>query len=160
VLAAHLSPAVRAAGRENAAERPGAVRQVRESSLRLGISAPIPFQGLNGREVERLSASRFSLEGQEDRLAAGSVPALVLAQDQHHDPVPVVLVPPELPAERTRDEIRYTEGTAVDMHVSGRPALLVLPEAGPERRQVLVGLEPIPVQSRWLMRDQPEGADA
>src|SRR4051795_11570613 len=67
VLVAHLPPAVRAAGRENAAERPGAVRQVRESSLRLGISAPIPFQGLNGREVERLSASRFSLEGQEDR---------------------------------------------------------------------------------------------
>src|SRR5215213_6162646 len=98
--------------------------------------------------------------GQEDRLAAGSVPALVLAQDQHHDPVPVVLVPPELPAERTRDEFGDPEGEAVDMHVSGRPALLVLPEAGPERRQVLIGLAPIRVQSRWLMRDQPEGADA
>src|SRR4051794_27241525 len=51
VLVAHLPSAIRAAGRENAAERPGAVRQLWKSSLRLGISSPISLQGLNGREV-------------------------------------------------------------------------------------------------------------
>src|SRR4051794_35632383 len=75
VLVAHLSPAVRAAGRENAAERPGAVRQVWKGSLSLGISTPIPLQDLNGREVECVSTPRFSPEGQQDRLAAGSIPA-------------------------------------------------------------------------------------
>src|SRR3954470_1991710 len=159
VLGAHLSPAVRAAGRENASEWPGAVRQIWKSSLRLGVCTPIAPQGLNGREVERVSACRFSPEGQQDRLAAGPMPALVLAQDEHHDPVPVVLVPPEPPAERTRDEISDTEREPVDMYVSGRAALLILPEAGPERRQVLIGPAPVLVQSRWLMCDQPEGAN-
>ena len=158
-LVAHLSPAMRAAGGENASEWPGAVRQIWKSSLRLGISTPIPLQGLNGREVKRVSARGFSLEGQQDHLAAGSVPALVLAQDERHDPVPVVLVPPELPAERTRDEISDTEREPVDMHVSGRAALLILPEAGPERRQVPIGLAPILVQSRRLMRDQARGRE-
>ena len=159
-LVAHLSPAMRAAGGENASEWPGAVRQIWKSSLRLSVCIPIPLQGLNGREVKRVSACRFSLEGQQDHLAAGSVPALVLAQDERHDPVPVVLVPPELPAERTRDEISDTEGEPVDMHVSGRAALLILPEAGPERRQVPIGLAPILLQSRRLMRNKPEGANA
>src|SRR3954470_16897221 len=62
VLVAHLSPAVRAAGGENAPEWPGAVRQIWKSSLRLGISTPIPLQELNGREVECGSACRFSPE--------------------------------------------------------------------------------------------------
>src|SRR5215211_9246131 len=149
---------MRAAGGENASEWPGAIRQIWKSSLRLSVCIPIAFQGLNGREVKRVSARGFGLEGEQDHLAAGSVPALVLAQDQRHDPVPVVLVPPKLPAERTRDEISDTEREAVDMHVSGRAALLVLPDGGPERRQVLIGLAPIRVQSRWLMRDKPEGA--
>src|SRR3954470_5588095 len=83
-----------------------------------------------------------------------------IARNRYHDPVPVVLVPPELPAERTRDEIRDTKGEPVDMHVSGRAALLILPEAGPERRQVLIGLAPILLQSRRLMRNKPEGANA
>ena len=64
VLVAHLSPAVRAAGRENAPEWPGAVRQIWKSSLRLGISTLIRLQDLNGREVECVSACRFSPEGQ------------------------------------------------------------------------------------------------
>ena len=160
VLVAHLPPAIRAAGGENAPEWPGAVRQIWKSSLRLGISTPIPLQGLNGREVEQVSGCRFSPEGQQDHLAAGPVPALILAQDQHHDPVPVVLVPPELPAECTRDEISDTKREPVDMHVSGRAALLVLPDGRPERRQVPIGLAPILVQGRRLMRDQPEGANA
>jgi hypothetical protein len=151
---------MRAAGGENASEWPGAIRQIWKSSLRLSVCIPIAFQGLNGREVKRVSARGFGLEGQEDHLAAGSVPALVLAQDERHDPVPVVLVPPELPAERTRDEISDIEGEPVDMHVSGGPTLLILPEAGPERRQVLIGLAPILLQSRRLMRNKPEGANA
>ena len=59
VLVAHLSPAMRAAGGENAAERPGAVGQIWKCSLRLGVCTPIPLQDLNGREVEWVSASRF-----------------------------------------------------------------------------------------------------
>src|SRR4051812_24199869 len=149
---------MRAAGGENASEWPGAVRQIWKSSLRLGISVPIPLHGLNGREVKRVSACRLNLESEQDRLAAGSVPALVLAQDERHDPVPVVLVPPELPAERTRDEIRDTEREPVNMHVSGGPTLLILPEAGPERRQVPIGLAPILLQGRRLMRNKPERA--
>ena len=88
------------------------------------------------------------------------MPALALAQDQHHDPVPVVFVPLELPTERTRDEISDTEREPVNMHVSGRAALLILPEAGPERRQVLIGLAPVLLQGCRLMRNKPEGANA
>jgi hypothetical protein len=111
-------------------------------------------------KVEQISARGFGREGQQDRLAAGSVPALVLAQDERYDPVPVVLVPPKLPAERTRDEISDTEREPVDMHVSGRAALLILPEVGPERRQVLIGLAPVLLQGCRLMRNKPEGPNA
>src|SRR3954462_13171698 len=88
------------------------------------------------------------------------MPALVLAQDQHHDPVPVVLVPPELPAECPGDEIRDTEREPVNLHVSGRAALLIFPEAGPERRQVPIGLAPELVQGCRLMRNKPEAPNA
>src|SRR4051794_2395967 len=88
------------------------------------------------------------------------MPALVLAQDQHHDPVPVVLVPPKLPAECPGDEIRDTEREPVNLHVSGRAALLIFPEAGPERRQVPIGLAPELVQGCRLMRNKPEAPNA
>src|SRR4051794_26736220 len=88
------------------------------------------------------------------------MPALVLAQDQHHDPMPVVLVPPKLPAECPGDEIRDTEREPVNVHVSGRAALLIFPEAGPERRQVLIGPAPVLVQGCRLMRNKPEAPNA
>src|SRR3954454_6386441 len=88
------------------------------------------------------------------------MPALVLAQDQHHDPMPVVLVPPKLQAECPGGEIRDTEREPVNVHVSGRAALLILPDGGSERRQVPIGLAPVLVQSRRLMCDQPERANA
>src|SRR3954471_23814624 len=88
------------------------------------------------------------------------MPAPVLSQNPHPDPLPVVLVPPKPPAERTRDEIRDTEREPVNVNVSGRAALLILPEAGPERRQVPIGLAPELVQGCRLMRNKPEAPNA
>jgi hypothetical protein len=71
--------------------------------------------------------------GQQNLLAAGAVPALILPEDERDDTVPVVLVPVELPAERAGHEVGHSEHQSIHMHVSTRPPLLVPPNTGLER---------------------------
>jgi len=115
---------------------------------------------LDHLDVERVSRWSFGLVGQQNLLPAGPVPALVLTENECHDSVPAVLVPLELTAERTKDEISHAEGKTVDVHVRCRPPFLILPDAGFEGRQMRVGLAPVVVQGRGLMSDKPEGANA
>jgi hypothetical protein len=85
---------------------------------------------------------------------------LILTEDERDDTVPVVLVPVELPAERAGHEVGHSKRQAIDMHVSAGAALLILPDAGLERWEMLVRLAPIALQSCGLMGDEPESANA
>jgi hypothetical protein len=87
------------------------------------------------------------------------MPALILPENKRSDPMPPVFIPLELPGERTRDEIRHSECQPIDMHVSAWAALLILPSAGPECRQMLVGLAPVAMKRRRLVGYKPEGAN-
>jgi hypothetical protein len=87
------------------------------------------------------------------------VPALILPENKRGDPMPPVFIPLELPVERTRDEIRHSECQPINMHVRSRTAFLILPSAGPECRQMLVGLAPVAMKRRRLVGHKPEGAN-
>jgi len=98
--------------------------------------------------------------GQQDLLAAGAVPALILAQNKRDDSMPAVLVPGELTVQGTRHEVSDTERQPVDMNVLSWAAVLIPPDARPEYRKIRVGLPPVALERRRLMSHKPEGAKA
>jgi hypothetical protein len=62
------------------------------------------------------------------------VPAYILTKNEWDDPVPAVLVPPQLTAECTGNEVRDAEGEPIHMHLRFQPAILLFPDRGFEGR--------------------------
>jgi hypothetical protein len=128
--------------------------------LSSGVGLCIAFQPLNGLKANRLSTRSLGFVGERDLLAAGAVPALIFAQHKRDNSMAAVLVPFELTAQGTRDEVGYGQRQPIHVHVRAWAAVLILPDARLEGRQMLVRPSPVALQGRRLMSDKPEGANA
>jgi hypothetical protein len=85
----------------NSSVRPRAVGQRRESGLSSGVGLGIAFQRLNSINGYRFSACSLSFVYQQNLLAAGAMPALVLTENKRDHHMPAVPVPAELTAKGT-----------------------------------------------------------